>query len=170
MTNKYYKITSPKFIEVAEFYEKQCELFNDVVGKMAEEFGIEANQYYIELREYTIVPTDNDCEKFRAMLKKGTGTFKQNSIVSKRFKQLLAEYEITNVSKPMLWDFLNVHSYKMRSSYHKIDGVYYGHCGIENGAMKDTEGFEEIKASEFHKLIEDYNEKILSKQKEAKND
>ena len=169
MKTKYYKITSENFISKAKEYKKEIEKLYKITDIIWDEFGIETRSFYPRVSEFKIEPTRNDVNKFREMLKKDGSTFKKNSLVNKRFEELVKEYQAKTPYRPMLWDYA-AHTYgSMAASHFEIDGVHYGSLEIEGGGHKTVEGFEEMKASEFYKIIEDYEERV-KENKEAKND
>ena len=168
MYEAFYKITSEKFIKAEQEYQSKKKQFMKVFDRLAEEFGIETDEVYLTIVEFEIVPTKNDREKFKEQFKKDTSTFKRNSKVGKRFKELIEEQQIQRFHRPKLWDYVNTPYGRRSSRYTEIDGVYYGTLGTEEAIKKQVEGFEEMKASVFYKIIEDYNERV--KVEEDKND
>jgi hypothetical protein len=136
-----------------------CDLYNEFATK----YGIEANQYYPMSVGLAIIPTKGDIEKFDKILKKEMGSglreFKKNSEITKDWMQIIKTRNIKILHRPFV-EFYFKHNYgKSSSRLFDIDGVVY--CSFENSYSElDTpEGFTEIKASEFYKVIKDYEKK-----------
>jgi hypothetical protein len=110
----------------------------------------------------SVDPTENNMNKFKQMLckpnKYGLCDFKKNSIIGKEFAQkCIDEKIIINLYKPIPRNYfksLSYYGYRYQEFLHneilylKIESEYLDSNEI-------PEGFEEIKISEYYKIIED---------------
>lgn len=122
--------------------------------------GIETDSFAYQGDTFYIIPTEKDLEKFGNSLCKPLANnlraFKANSIIGKAWVKLLEVKQIKIVHKPHVgFSFKNCLG-KNRSKIFAIDSIVY--CSFENEYdFNDTpEGFVELKASEFWKIVEDY--------------
>ena len=105
--------------------------------------------------------SENDLMKFASQLRKDTYSdglrlFKKNSEVGKKWMALASE--VKPQRKPRLWMYYHFLMGKMKTRLFRIDGTIS--CSIENdGQYEKPDEFREIKASEFFKVIEDYEER-----------
>ena len=142
-------------------YEENAAKVNEAMLKLSREVGIEGSEYYPGSDVLGIVPTENDLTKFASQLRKDTYSdglrlFKKNSEVGKKWMALASE--VKPQRKPRLWMYYHFLMGKMRTRLFRIDGTIY--CSIENdGQYEKPDEFREIKASEFFKVIEDYEER-----------
>ena len=142
-------------------YEENAAKVNEAMRKLSREVGIEGSEYYPGSDVLGIVPTENDLTKFASQLRKDTYSdglrlFKKNSEVGKKWMVLASE--VKPQRKPRLWLYYHFLMGKMRTRLFRIDGTIY--CSIENDGQYEKPGeFMEIKASEFFKVIEDYEER-----------
>lgn len=161
---RYFQVTGQ-----SDLYNQYMEYKNNqqVIHNISKEFmttqEIETDTYANQSNTFYIVPTEKDLEKFGKSLCKSIGeglrAFNANSKVSKAWVKTLEEKQITIKHKPYVgFSFKNCLG-KNRSRIFAIGSVVY--CSFENEyEFYDTpEGFIEIKASEFWKIIEDYEAK-----------
>lgn len=121
--------------------------------------GIESEVFVPRIELY-IVPTENDLNKFEKMFIKkvfndGLRKFKANSSIQKDWEKFIYNNKVL-VSKPdIIFDFIGkCISGRIRSRlFHYKDIVY---CSLNGDFYSDyiPEGYEEIKKSEFYKIIE----------------
>lgn len=132
----------------------------DAIEKVREEFGIETKQFYLDQKRLHIHPSENDSKKFKDMMKKGGwGEFKKNSEPSKMWVELVKD--ILQFKKPQLFYYFDMLGHRWRERLFDIDGKLYG--SIESDQeVKMPDFVTEIKASEFYKIIEDYEERCKS--------
>lgn len=98
-------------------------------------------------------------------MKKEKEFFKKNSKQSKRWIELVKEHNITYNHPPrMTWGYIDIGCGRVSSSVVKIEGVIYSTLEYDNDFIL-PEGFNEIKASEYHKILEKEDEK---REKEGK--
>ena len=145
-------------------YKKYFEWWNnlDVIKKKWEQFrklvGIESTQF-VPKKELYIVPTENDLIKFgRFFYKqdygKGLRKFKATSTIQKDWERF-CKNNLELIDKPTLFYDFPVMGKTRTRLFHYKDEVY---ASIENEFIDENyivpKGYEEIKASEFYKIIE----------------
>lgn len=161
---KFFIVTEASQLHKEYFeYKENRKTVHDFVNEFTNKYGIESAEYYPSNECLMIVPTKADIKKFGNMLKKevsnGLRPFKVNSSINKDWVNLLKERGLTIKHRPMLGlYFVEIYG-KHSSRLFDINGILY--CSFENSYDKlDTpEGFTEIKASEFYKIIEEYENK-----------
>ena len=138
-------------------YLKDAEKWRAAYDKVCEAFGIESNRFYPNKNSLYIAPTVNDREKFRDMMKKtNDGEFKKNSAPSKMWCKLVKDVEW--FQKPALMFYFRIGDLRWKEQlFHIRDKLY---CSIdlstETGYVLSTDFAIEMKASEFYKIIENY--------------
>jgi len=158
---RYFQVTgqSSLYNEYMEYKNNQ-----QVVHSISKEFmnaqGIETNVYANQGDKFYIVPTENDVDKFSKSLCKPLSNdlraFKANSKIGKAWVKTLEEKQFKIKNKPYVgFSFRNCMG-KNRSRIFAIDSVVY--CSFQNEHDFDDvpDGFVELKASEFWKIVEDY--------------
>lgn len=137
-------------------YLKDSKKVNDAFKVIAKKYGIEAKEYY-PTENLGIVCTKSDYEKFKSQLKKDSGFFKVNSIINKDWKENTWDVEYWH--KPNPARYLSKFLYgKHKTRLFFIDDILYG--SIESTEDISAENWmQELKASEFHKAIEEYEER-----------
>lgn len=133
-------------------------------GIFREKHGIETD-YFSPCYDLYIIPTNNDLKKFENDFYKkeypsGLKKFKKSSTIQKDW-QKLCETNIKIIHKPsIIFDFCLVGKMTTRL-FHYNDELY---CSINYNSdlnINDTfvpSGYEEIKGSEFYKIIEQIEE------------
>lgn len=156
---KFYIVTekSPVYKQFKDYRENR-KLVNDHYGSFKENHGIEATEYNVDNESIYIVPTNNDIVKFEKVLKQplsnGLMGFKKNSKVGKDWVSSLKETGLKILHRPMLGFVFRVHgTHRTRLFEHK--GWVYCSCDCDCGDWETPEGMQEIKASEFYKVIEE---------------
>lgn len=155
-----------KYFIVTEKSELHSDYFNYRANRLAvnaliksffTENGIEAKEYYASDDRLMIVPAEADGEKFGSYLgaNQGNGlrTFKANSKINKAWIRVLKDAGMKVIRKPMVMLYFQGLGGKSRSRLFDINGVVY--CSYESEKVNIPDGFIEIKASEFFKVIED---------------
>lgn len=162
-------------VDYLSFRKQQC----GFVKAFSEKYGIEANQYLIggtgsinvpfserfkKEIHFSIVPTENDLEKFALQLKVpkseyGLRTFKLNSEIGKLFAQACVDEQVViNIHKPMLCDtFKSIGLSAAKYSFFTHNGKHY--LCVSSEALKDDDvppGCHPIKTSEFHIALEEF--------------
>ena len=130
---------------------------SDAFKKVCDKFGIETTEFYLDQKRLHIHPLESDFEKFKDMMKKDSwGEFKKNSEPSKMWVELVKDIE--HFGKPRLLLYFRSLGSRWKERLFDIDGKLYG--SIESNQDVNMPDFvTEIKASEFYKIIEDYEEK-----------
>lgn len=130
---------------------------SDAFKKVCDKFGIETTEFYLDKNRLHINPTESDLSKFENIMKKGScGEFKKNSEPSKMWIGLTKDIE--HFRKPQLLFYFRSLGPRWRERLFDIDGKLYG--SIESNQDVNMPDFvTEIKASEFYKIIEDYEER-----------
>lgn len=145
-------------------YREGLKAVEEYVDKFMKSHDIEANAYYTSTEKLYIVPEGNDLEKFDKKLGKqeenGLRAFKANSSIGKEWKIYVKENEIKFVHKPFVGIYFSGFGRSKSRLFH-IDKILY--CTYECDYDFNTpNGFNEIKASEYYKAVEDHNEKVKS--------
>lgn len=160
---KYFKVKKENHI-----YNDYFKWWNnlDNVKRKWEQFrkleGIEATQF-VPRQELYIVPTEVDLINFGRFLCKdifpgGLRKFKKTSSVQKDWERF-CKNNLELIDKPILFYDFPVMGKTKTKLFHYKDEVY---CSIDNEYINENfkipEGYEEIKASEFYKIVEKIEE------------
>ena len=159
--DKYFKVNEGSQLHTVYFlWKEDKKKIKEAIQEVCKKFGIEAKEYYIRRDRLHIVPTQNDIAKFSDMMTKNDyGVFKKTSEPSKVWVKLVKN--IQHFNKPRLFSYIHFHAHEWSENLFDIDGVLYG-------LLKDVDEVNlpdfvvEIKASEFYKIIEDYEERCKS--------
>ncbi|MDF2841668.1 MAG: hypothetical protein K0R00_94 [Herbinix sp.] len=151
-----------RYLARKEMADKIDEAFNEV----RREFGIKTSEYVQDNDRLAIVPRKEDEEIFRDKLKAYKGklkVFKVKSDVHIRWINLCKERNLSVPIRMRLIDYFPVNR-SAKSSIGPIDGVLFCYYETDGNFFaannyKLPDGFEEIKASEYWKAIEDYYER-----------
>ncbi|OUS73001.1 hypothetical protein B1748_23620 [Paenibacillus sp. MY03] len=154
---KYYEVTSAHQMHT-DYYKwlENRKATWELVRTFFEEQGIAARDYAAENDALHIVPTDADAEKFGDSLKNifsdGLWKFKGNSKIHRAWKKFLKERKFTIAGKPAPIFYFRAGGGRYRSRLFDQNGKLY--CSFDPAPETAPEGFIEMKASEFHKIIE----------------
>lgn len=155
--NKYFEI-KPDCALYKEYFahEEDKPKIVNAFKSVSEKFGIETSSFYMIKNSFRIVPTENDGKKFERIMKKTNyGEFKKNSEPSKMWIELVKDIEY--FEKTRLIFYFNLLGYRWKERLFHIGDKLY--CSIESDGEVSTPDFAvEMKASEFFKIIEDYEE------------
>ena len=133
---------------------------SDAFKKVCDKLGFETTEFYLDKSRLNINPTAKDYATFEHMMKKGSwGEFKKNSEPSKMWVELVRDIE--HFCKPQLLFYFRSLGHRWRERLFDIDGKLYGTIESDQD-VKVPDFVTEIKASEFHKIIEDYEERCKS--------
>jgi len=163
MEEKYFIVTNQSnlYSEYMEYKENR-ELMHNVAVTFLKENNIEANEFSYSQQSLYIIPTESDIENFKSILSKpkeqNLRQFKKNSKIGKSWINLLNENNYKIKHKPILGFYFKNHTGKMRSRLFDINGIVYCSYAVYED-IETPEGFIEIKASEFWKIIEDHEER-----------
>ena len=140
-----YKENREKVIELYKQYTVQAE--------------IESREYYVSDDEIYIIPTEKDSTKFLPFLcnpiNDGLCKFKASSKIAKGWIKALKDADLKVQQKPMVILYFKSFGGKYRSRVFDHNDVVY--CSIDPYEGESPEGFIEIKASEFFKIVEETN-------------
>lgn len=157
---KYYLVTDESSLRknYLDFLENE-KIVKEFTDRFFKKHNISSNSYYPTSTYLHIIPTKEDEEKFGKQLCKksnnGLKAFKKNSLINKDWLNCARTENIEFKIRPHLsWYFGNIFggcSFRL----FEIDGnVYCSYsCSYD---FKNPTGFLEMKASEFFKLIEEY--------------
>lgn len=138
-------------------YDNNIKTWRKVVKQFADEFGIEAKEFYVSKVLGICDMTENDLAKYESQLKKDKEWFKKSSKLAKRFEELIKENGLTEESRLRLiiWDF-NIHDVYGRHSTQKFEynGDWYLKV-ISDYEFEIPEDYDVIKGSEWHKMLEE---------------
>ena len=163
---RYFKMKkeNEKYNEYFEWYNNLDNLKNkwEQFKKLT---GIEAESF-VPRKELYIVPTENDLNKFgrffcKEVFNGGLRKFKANATVQKDWERFIASNKVIVHKPDIAMDFILLGMYGQRIQsrlFHYKDEIY---CSIDANFpenYKIPEGYEEIKGSEFHKIMETIQE------------
>ena len=155
---KYYTVTEECSLHKDWFdYKENADQVNEVYKGFKDQVGVESKEYYVTDREVYIVPTEKDNEMFGSVLCtpiNGLRKFRTTSKVGKVWVKALKDAGLEVKRRPMPIIYFRSFgggSYKTR--LFEQDGKLF--CSIDPADGKEPEGFVEIKASEFFKIIEE---------------
>jgi len=161
---KYYIVTEESSLhhDYMSFLENGKKV-NELVKAFMKKHQIETRFYAPSDEKLYIQPSEIDVQKFNSILTKplenGLRAFKKNSTIGKDWINTLKENNIKVSHKPFVpMYFTGVYGH-LRTRLFQIEGTVY--CSIEGEFrhLDTPKGMEEIKASEFFKIIEDNEEK-----------
>lgn len=142
-------------------YKTNHKLVNQCAKDFMEKHNMETEKFARSSETFCIIPTENDCKNFGSMFSKdkvnGLSVFKKNSEIGKDWIKTLKLQNLCVLHKPMIaFEFSKFAGGKFTTRLFDIDGILYlsFDCGYE---VETPEGFNELKASEFFKIIEDYD-------------
>lgn len=159
---KYFVIKDENYIKEYEKYEKDYQSLGECFNILKAEFELETDIFYHSIKRLMLKLTSSDFKRFKTdVLKDDDRKFKSNSAINKRWMELMKQYEITHPEKPDL-----AYTYIKRSigggyswNVVKIDNVLYGFFDNNRGDITLIGTLEEIKASEYYKVLEEEDEK-----------
>lgn len=169
-----------KYLKDYNEYTEKIETQRKFINKFFEEKEIDGNKYIvggdgrvnIPFEEWNkskitlrIEPTENNLNKFSRMLRTsdryGLCAFRKNSNMAKQFaKQCIDEKIVVNLYSPRIGDYFNDLCYYGCKSQHFIyTDIFYIKVDSEGLKENDTpNGFTEIKASEYYKILEEFKD------------
>lgn len=139
-------------------YQQNRKEVNEIVNSFMEGHGIEANEYAIGMRYFMIKPTQNDFDRLSTQMKKDSyvnvlSSFKKNSQIFKELFKILENKNMKILHRVMI-QFAFPCCGKSRSRLFEYNGEVYASYEHESD-FKNPDGLQEIKASEFYKIIEE---------------
>ena len=162
---KYFRIPKEnRFYEMYVEYKDMATRINDAMVKFFKKNEITTHEYYPFTECLHICPTEQDEEKFGKYFKKDTyGKFKKTSPLGKAWVQNCKELGLKYISRPSLAFEFGIYG-RSRQRLCMIDDALYGSIETDYD-FKSPEELQEIKASEFFKVIEDYEESLKAGEK-----
>lgn len=154
---KYFLITEEAILhrDYYKYLSNQKEV-DALVQSFVKEHEIEAEHYHASADCIYIVPTDADNEKFKnvlgAAISNGLQKFKGSSKIHKAWIKMLKEKDLKVLYQPRVIFYLRHEGGKFRSRLFEQDGALY--CSFEPAPLEIPQGFVEMKASEFYKILE----------------
>jgi len=161
---KYFKVTKDSSL-CNDYWSfvKNKKVINELVIEFIKKHHIETHSYGTSNDKFYIQPTNVDIQNFDSVLNKpienGLRSFKKNSVIGKDWLKSLNEKGLTVKRKPMVpMYFDNIYGH-FHSRLFDTDGIVY--CSIEGefSELDTPKGFEEMKASEFFKIVEEIEKK-----------
>jgi hypothetical protein len=142
-------------------YKENLRMVNELVKKFMEKHGIETSYYSPTTEKLYIQPTENDIQKFDSVLAKpvegGLRAFKKNSLIGKDWCNRLKEANLKVLHKPFVpFYFRRALGGYYQTRLFEIDGTVYCSINANYTHLEATKGMVEMKASEFFRIIEDY--------------
>ena len=164
---KHFIVKDEGIINEWKEYLRLCDVERELFRLIKEEVGFEANRFFLDESDIFIVPEGSDNEKFNGMFTKvyyndGLKKFNSRSSVAKAWKAMAKKNGFKTPRRPVLsWCLMGKNLIgKSSQTLYEVDGVLYARFELDRDYQIDDGQVEEIKASEFYKIAEDYNEKI----------
>lgn len=134
-------------------------------NELREQFGIETCKFYPDKERLIIVPTKNDAEKFKNLMKKTSyGEFKKASEHHKAWVEKVKNIE--HMRSPRLLYYFPLLGKRWSERLFEYNGKVY--CSIDaNVDFKIPDFVTEIKGSEFYKVIEESEENAKEEKHEV---
>jgi len=162
----YYEVTkeSPLYQEYMDYLVSDRTM-REISHEFLTNNNIDTKEYASTKDTFYIVPTEKDIENFDKILCKelenGLRAFKVKSKIGKAWKEILKDKGVQPLHKPMLILYFNVYGSTASRLFSIDDKVYCSFKSEYN--FTNPEGFIELKASEFYKIVEDENERRKTK-------
>lgn len=142
-------------------FKENSKKVNEIAKSFMRGQGMETTRYGLSGEAFYIVPTESDLKKFDSQLCKATvdeelRRFKKNSEVSKLWLEHLKLNELKIIERPFLPFYFKDCLGNFRYRLFSLDREVY--CSVESENVDAIVGVKEMKASEFFKVIEDYEQ------------
>lgn len=139
-------------------YKRNLDLLRELYKQFSDEQGIEADAFYMCEKELHIVPKGADEELFGNSLCRPENElrkFKAGSKVAKAWAKALDERGLKAIRKPMVILYVPMcYGGRYRTRLFDVNDTVY--CSLDGLEIKEVpEGWEEMKASEFFRIIEE---------------
>ena len=178
MIEKYYIVKNQNFLQEARFVEKAKAYRNEFIIDFFKEYGIDGNSYYIHGNGFCNVPfseeerkeiclaimmTEQNKINFGSQLKKnpmrcGLFEFKKSSPILKEFQKVCVTRQIViNLLENFVGDYFSeLHFGGFSTEYFENNDITYLKVATSqhSSITPKNEGFTEIKASEYFKVLE----------------
>ena len=140
-------------------YREASEKINSAFKDFAKGHGFETREYYQSAESLHICPTESDtCEFGKYFKKDSPGLFKKSAPLAKSWAEKCRTLELKTPRRPILGFIFGGYG-RSSSRLFMINDVLYASFGAEND-FDNPVGFKEIKASEFFKIVEEYEEAL----------
>jgi len=162
----YYEVTkqSPLHKEYMDYIVSD-KIMREISHEFLSNNNINTKEYASTKDTFYIIPNEKDIEDFGKLLNKelenGLRAFKAKSKIGKAWKDAFKEKGIQPLHKPMLMLYFNVYGETQSRLFAIEDKIYCSFKSEHN--FENPEGFIELKASEFYKIVEDENERRKTK-------
>jgi hypothetical protein len=158
---RYFRVLNNRLYNDWFDYKANQQQINELFKEFKQDQGFESGAYYVTDDEIYIVPTEADINNFSKMLCKPIDDdlqkFKTNSKIGKAWVETLKSNKLSVLRKPMLIMYMSAGGGRFRSRLFNVDEQLY--CSLYPADdAKLPQGFTEMKASEFFKIIEDMKE------------
>lgn len=155
---KYFIVTEESQLHKDWFaYKKNSAAVRELIKAFFSEHGIESNEFYAADDAIYIVPSEKDKGTFNSLLcaplENGLRQFKKTSKISKAWVKTLKDAGLRVFGKPMLILYFRSLGGRFKSRLFDLNGILY--CSLDPVHGEAPEGFVEMKASEFFKIIEE---------------
>ncbi|MEY8352507.1 hypothetical protein AALB39_04030 [Lachnospiraceae bacterium 54-53] len=158
---KFYIVTDESEYRKAYLdYQQNSKDVNEIVKDFMINNEIETHEYAIGMREnyFAIVPTQKDYDVYGKQLKKDSrvgvlSSFKKNSSIFKELFKILEEKNMEVLHRPFI-QFAFPCFGRGRSRIFEHKGIVYASYEHETD-FENPKGFQEIKASDFYKVVEE---------------
>lgn len=154
---RFFIVKNEDLIKQVKDFESMRIKLKDTFGKFKKKHGIETSRFYQCATLLRIIPTENDIEKFRSQLKADNETFKVKSVMNKEWVEFCKANGVTTPDNPS-WELMllvGISLAKFKWRLFTLNDKVYGSLEMDDSFELPKEDFEELKASEFYKIIED---------------
>lgn len=163
---RFFIIKDENLAEKCREYETMKKSVRDCFCEFSEKHNIESTLFVPSATRLIISATEKDFERFGSQFKKNTdGTFRNNSKMAKEWIAMCKErgvktpYAPTHELSLMIGATSSLFENIFRTRMFEIDGVVYGSYSIDRDwQLTNTEAFEELKPSEFWKIVEEHEQ------------
>lgn len=158
---RFFIVKNEGLIKQLKEFESMRRKVDIAFKEFSNEIGIETSKYYQYTDRLRIVPTEKDYSKFAPFLRVDRETFKQNSTISKAWVRICMKKGLETPRKPTweLHDLIGGHIYSFSSRLFSLNDEVYGSFEADFDFVLPDKHFVELKASEFYKIIEAYEER-----------
>lgn len=169
---KYYHVTCPTTLKQLKERDAYEEAMVEAFRTFSAQHGISAIGLNICKMDQLIIRSNpEDREKFKgSLLKHEMGDclfFRQNSMINKQWKEHLKAAHVAFAPPILLHMVFPCGLGRTTWQFYEMDGEIY--VVITSSELGVRDGFTELKASEFHKIREDFEERLKANG-EAAND
>ncbi|WKY44449.1 hypothetical protein Q5O14_17870 [Eubacteriaceae bacterium ES2] len=166
MGERFFDITDSDFGKALRDYFNDYDRTSYLVREFVHEVGLDLERCGWRADVLFIKPNDADIELFGRQLKKkayvdGYRAFKLNSFIGKLWKKKFDDSfesdQRTSEPKPQFFKIWKICKYGETHSARKVidgDRIYYSITGTNAEKLNESDGYIELKGSDFHHIIE----------------